>query len=164
MPKDEDAEKRVTMKLRGILVDSMLEEIAPEACLKFATQCQNNKKTLCVSMLEPSRGMLKASLQCCKQFSSDTAEIGCVTNPHDACGASKIISSEQHALTWHADYVKSVRISLKANDELAIWREEKCKSDDLGHAKVSRTKRHDCLGMALCHHKKKEVLVGMMGC
>ena len=47
--KDETTEERVTMKLRGILVE-ILEEIDPEAHSKFVTH-QHNKKKLYASML-----------------------------------------------------------------------------------------------------------------
>ena len=89
LPKDETTEERVIMKLRGILVD-MLEEISPEACSKFVMY-QNNKKTLCVSMLKPLQGMLKVALLHYKQFASDIKEIGCATNIHDVFASNKII-------------------------------------------------------------------------
>ena len=69
LPKDETTDERITMKLRGILVD-MLEEIAPEVHSKFVTH-QNEKKVSCVSMLKPLHGMLKASLLYYLQFASD---------------------------------------------------------------------------------------------
>ena len=109
LPKDETTEERVIMKLRGILVD-MLEEISPEACSKFVTY-QNNKKTLQRSMSKLLHGIIKASLLWYKQFVSDIKEIGCVINPYDACVANKISNNKQHALTWHADDVKSAHVS-----------------------------------------------------
>ena len=92
-PKNEAAEERVIMKLRGILVD-MLEEIAPEARSKFVTH-QNNKKIFHTSMLKPLHGMLKVSLVCYKKIISDVNEVGCVINLHDACVANKIINNKQ---------------------------------------------------------------------
>ena len=66
------------------------------------------------------------------------------------------MNNKKHALTWCTDSVKSARVSPKVNDKFANWFEEKHGSDDLGHAKMTRGKHHDCLGMTSDFLRAKE--------
>ena len=76
-------------------------------------------------------------------------EIGHELNPYDSCAVNKIINTKQHALLWHADNVKALRADPKVNDKFAEQAELACRSDELGHAKVCRSKKYNCLGITL---------------
>ena len=76
-------------------------------------------------------------------------------NPNAMCVENKIINNSQYDLTWHVDDVKANRIDPEVNGEFCKWCEENYGSEELGHVKVSRVKRHDCLGMFLDHAKKE---------
>ena len=58
----------------------------------------------------------------------------------------KIIKGKQCALTWHVDDAKASCADSKVNDEFYEWDKKKHGSDELGHASVTRGKRHDYLG------------------
>ena len=96
---------------------------------------------------------------CPCSFASDVKKIGCVINLHDSCAANKIINNKQHTVTCYVDDVKSLHVSPKVNDKFAIWYEEKCVSDDLGHAAVTRVKHRDYLGMDADYTRNKVVLI-----
>ena len=96
------------------------------------------------------------------EFASDIKDIGCVSNPHDAFVANKMINNKQHTLTSHVDDVKSSHFSPKVNDDFSVWCEENCGSDDLGHAVSCRGKCHECVGMTTDCSKNKAALIETM--
>ena len=106
--------------------------------------------------------MLMASILYHKKFRKDIEAIGYVVNPYNICVANKIIDGKQHTLTWHADDVKASHVDPKMNAEFAEWAENTYGSDELGHAKVTRGKRHDYLGMILDYNDNEKLKVDMI--
>ena len=82
--------ERTIMKIRGTLVE-MLIEIAPQLQKDHVSYDGNKNKTLYVSMLKQSCGMMKANMLHCEQFEKDTTDIGHTLNPYEPCVANKII-------------------------------------------------------------------------
>ena len=96
-----------------------------------------------------------------KKFKKDIEGIGYKLNPYDMCVANKIVNEKQHTLTWHVDDIKASHLDPKVNDEFAAWAEQTYGSDELGHVKVHRGKRHDYLGMILDYSLAGKLQVDM---
>ena len=70
-------------------------------------------------------------------------------NPYDPCVANRIVNGKQHTVSWHVDDLKSSHVDSKVNDQFLEWLERTYASDDIGHVKAVRGKRHDYLAMIL---------------
>merc|ERR1719410_1029553 len=118
-------------------------------------------KILYVRMKKALYGMLKSLILYYKKFKKDIEHIGYKLNPYDICVANKIINKKQHTLTWHVDDIKASHIDPKVNDNFAEWAERIYGSDELGHVKIHRGKRHEYLGMILDYTLKEKLQVDM---
>lgn len=156
MPK---AKERVIMKIRGRLVDILLH-IAPEIYEKYVIY-NGKHKLLYVEMLKALYGMIVSSLLYYKKFRKDIEAIGFKINPYDPCVANRQVNGSQHTITWHVDDLKSSHKDPKVNDKFHKWCESMYGSDDLGHVKVVRGKKHDYLAMILDYTKKGSLKVDM---
>ena len=76
-------------------------------------------------------------------------EIRCKLNPCAPCAANEIINTKQCALLLHADDIKASCTNPKINSKFAKWAKLTHRSDKLGHAKVHRGKKHNCLGATM---------------
>jgi hypothetical protein len=140
---------KVIMKIRGQLVDILLE-ICPGVYDKYVIhEGKQKQKVLYVRMLKALYGMLISSILYYKKFRKDIEEIGFEVNPYDICVANRMVNGKQHTVTWHVDDLKSSHVDPKVNDEFAKWCEKTYGSDDLGHVKVVRGKVHDYLAMIM---------------
>jgi hypothetical protein len=139
--------ERIIMKIRGPLVD-MLLEIAPEVYEGYSTY-EGKTKVLYVKMLKAIYGMLQSSLLYYKKFCKDIESIGFEVNPYDPCVAHRIVNGKQHTVSWHVDDLKSSHVDNKVNDQFLQWLEKAYASDDIGHVKAIRGNRHDYLAMIL---------------
>ena len=59
------------------------------------------------------------------------------------------VNGKQHTVSWHVDDLISSHIDSKVNDRFLEWLEKTYASDDIGHVKAVRGKRHDYLAMIL---------------
>ena len=139
--------ERIIMKIRGPLVD-MLLELAPEVYEDYWTY-EGKAKVLYVKMHKAIYGMLQSSLLYYKKFCKDIESIGFEVNPYDPCVANRIVNNKQHTVCWHVDDLKSSHVDSKVNDEFLEWLEKTYASDDIGHVKAARGNRHDYLAMIL---------------
>jgi hypothetical protein len=98
---------RIIMKIRGPLVD-MLLEIAPEVYEGYSTY-KGKTKVLYVKMLKAIYGMLQSSLLYYKKFRKDIESIGFEVNPYDPCVANRILNGKQHTVSWHVIEIQSRR-------------------------------------------------------
>ena len=140
-----DVGERVVMKIRGALVD-MLLELAPEVYTPYVTM-ENGQKVLYVICLKALYGMLVSSMLYYKKFRKDIEEVGYEVNPYDPCVANKKINGMQHTLLWHVDDVKASHIDEKVNDQFLEWLN--IKYGELAPVTATRGKVHDYLGMKL---------------
>ena len=154
-----DENEKVIMKIRGRLID-MLLEIDFEKYSPFVYE-NEKERILYVVLKKALYGMLMASILYYKKFKKDIEGIGYKLNPYDMCVANKIVNEKQHTLTWHVDDIKASHLDSKVNDEFAAWAEQTYGSEELGHVKVHRGKRHDYLGMILDYSLAGKLQVDM---
>ena len=139
--------ERVIMKIRGALVD-MLVELDSQKYEPYVTDERGNK-VLYVNMLKALYGMLQSALLYYKKFRKDIEDIGFKINPYDPCVANRIVDGKQHTITWHVDDVKSSHVDKHVNDEFLHWLRAMYASDGIGEVKATRGLKHDYLGMTL---------------
>ena len=140
--------ERIIMKIRGPLVD-MLLELSYETYAAYVVYDEGRGKVLYVAMEKALYGMLQSSLLYYKKFRKDIESIGFVVNPYDPCVANRIVNGKQHTVTWHVDDLKSSHVDPKVNDEFLEWLKNKYASDEIGEIKAVRGHRHDYLAMVL---------------
>jgi hypothetical protein len=150
---------KIIMKIRGQLVDILLE-LCPGVYDKYVIYV-GLQKVLYVRMLKALYGMIIASILYYKKFRKDIEAIGFEVNPYDICVANRLVGGKQHTVTWHVDDLKSSHVDPKVNDDFAQWCEKTYGSDDLGHVKVVRGKRHDYLAMILDFSQDGAVKINM---
>lgn len=156
----EDIGKRIIMKIRGPLVD-ILVELAPEIYEDYVIN-ENGRKTLYVLMLKALYGMMVSSLLYYKKFRKDMESIGFIINPYDPCVANRIVRKKQQTVTWHVDDLKSSHVDPEVNTEYLKWLEMKYAEDGIGKVKTIRGDTHDYLGMNLHFGKKGVVQIEMI--
>jgi len=156
MPEAKKGE-RVTMKIRGALVDILLE-MDYEKYGEFVT-IEGKTKVLYVIMSKALYGMLESALLYYKKFRKDMESIGYEINPYDPCVANKMIRGKQHTVCWHVDDLKSSHVDPKVNDEFLKWLN--IKYGDVIPVKATRGKRHDYLAMFLNFNQDATVTVDM---
>ena len=157
MPKLEEGQERVIMKITGVLVDLIIE-MAPEVYGPFVT-FENGKKVLYVQVLRALYGMLVAALLWYKKFKSDLEEEGFIFNPYDACVANKERNGKQQTVRFHVDDLMSSHVDSKINDEFETWLNKMYGAH--GKVKVHRGKIHDYLGMVFNFTTPGKVVVNM---
>jgi hypothetical protein len=141
--------ERITMKIRGPLVD-MLIEMSPETYSEYVVyEGPKRSKVLYVLMIMALYGMLQSSLLYYKKFRKDIESIGFKVNDYDPCVANRIVNGKQHTVTWHVDDLKSSHVDPKVNDEFLEWLQKKYASDKIGEVKAVRGVCHDYLAMEL---------------
>ncbi|KAL7575021.1 hypothetical protein ACA910_010834 [Epithemia clementina (nom. ined.)] len=122
MPKANKGE-RVIMKIRGLLVD-MLVEMSPEIYQEQVV-IEAGNKILYVIVTKAIYGMLVSALLFYKKLKKNLEEIGFEVNPYDPCIANRMINGKQHTVTLHVDDLKSSHVDPKVNNEFANWLETK---------------------------------------
>ena len=140
------------MKIRGVLVDILID-LCPGVYDKYIVY-EQGQKVLYVEMLMALYGMLISSILFYKKFRKDIEAIGFEVNPYDICVANRQVDTKQHTVSWHVDDVKSSHVNHQVNDKFYNWCESMYGSDNNGHVKVTRGKRHDYLGMILDYSKQ----------
>jgi hypothetical protein len=98
---DKNIGERVIMKIKGPLVD-MLLNLDEEKYQPFVLHKGNNQ-VLFVEMQKALDGMLQSALLYYKKFKKDIEQIGFKINPYDPCVANQMINGHQHTITWHVD-------------------------------------------------------------
>jgi hypothetical protein len=142
---------RATIKIRGVLVDILLE-IAPEVYRPYATIGKNGVKQLIVQCKNAIYGTMVASLLYYCKFTKSLISIGYEMNPYDLCVANKMVDGKQMTICYHVDDCKLSHIDAKANNKMIEWLRQEYKSifeDGSGEMTVSRGKVHTYVGMKL---------------
>ena len=138
---------RVIMKIRGPLVDLLLELDA--ATYAPYVVYEGKSKVIYVRMVKALYGLIIASLLYYKKFKKDIETIGFKVNPYDPCVANRVVNGKQHTVTWHVDDLKSSHVDPKVNDTFLQWLKKKYADDNIGEVKVTRGHKHDYLAMVL---------------
>ena len=159
----EDEKDMVTIKLRGVLVD-ILVDIAPDVYKRYVTLDKKGNKQLICQCLNAIYGAMIASLLYYRKFTKSIVDEGFEINPYDPCVANKIVDGNQMTILYHVDDCKLSHVDSKANDNMIDWLRKNYESifeDGSGAMKVSRGKVHKFLGMTLDFTTRGEVSVTM---
>ena len=149
--------ERVTMKIRGALVDILLE-MDYEKCQNFVTK-ENGRRILYVSMSKALYGMLESAILYYKKFWRHIEKQRYEVNPYDPCVANKMIDGKQHMVYWHVDDLKASHMHEKVNDDFLEWLDKTYGT--LAKVMATRGKEHNYLAMILKYTKDGKVIVDM---
>ena len=152
--------ERIVMKIRGDLVDILLE-LDPTLYGEHVVHV-GKSKILYVLMLKGLYGMLIASLLYYRKFVSDIKKIGFELNPYDPCTANRSVNGSQHTIVWHVDDIKSSHKNKEVNDRFFKWLEKTYGEDGIGRVKVVRGLKHDYLAMTLDFNTKGKLKLDMV--
>jgi hypothetical protein len=159
----EDEKDMAIVRLRGVLVD-MLLEVAPGVYDDYVTLDAKGNKQLIVQCLNAIYGTMVASLLYYKKFVKTLLREGFVINPYDCCVANRMVKGKQQTILWHVDDCKLSCVRTKANDQLIeVLRQEyeTIFEDGSGKMKVSRGKVHEYLGMTIDFRTRGQVKISM---
>ncbi len=148
----EDAEHRVTVRIRGTLVDDLVS-IAPDVYGPYVSTTKTGQKVLIVECLNAIYGLMVAALLYYKKFvKSLLVNHGFKVNPYNGCVANKTVKRKQITVCFHVDDCKISHEHPKVVHETIIWLRAEYEStfeDGLGAMKVHTVKVHKYLGMTL---------------
>ena len=153
----DDQGDRIVMKIRGAMVD-MLLEIDYDLYAPYVTM-EKGQNVLYVHITRAIYGMLMSGLLFYKKFRKSIEAKGYKVNPYDPCVANKTINGKQHTITWHVDDVKGSHVDPKVNDEFG-----KFLTKEYGQEREvtgTRGKKHVYLGMLLDYSTPGEVKIDM---
>ena len=153
-----DGDKKMIMKITGVLVDLMVE-MAAEVYGPYVVY-EKGTKVIYVEVLRALYGMLVAALLWYKKLKGDLEEIGYEFNPYDACVANKTIHGKQHTLRVHVDDVMCSHVEPTVNDDFHQWLFFKYGKHN--PVKAKRGKLHDYLGMMFNFTHKGKVIIDMI--
>ena len=159
----EDEKDMVIIKIRGVLVDILLE-IAPDVYGPYVTEDKKGVKQLLVQCQNALYGTMVASLLYYRKFVKSLTDIGFELNPYDPCVANKMVGGKQMTICFHVDDCKLSHVSRKANDRMIKWLRREYESifeDGSGKMSVSRGKVHTYLGMKLDYSVRGQVKITM---
>eukprot|EP00957_Ditylum_brightwellii_P176676 13456984-Ditylum_brightwellii.AAC.1 len=157
MPLYLEQKRKVIMKIRGVLVDSLID-LCPRVYEDHVVT-EREKKVLYAKILKALHGMIVSSLLWYKKFHKDLESIGFIVNLYDVCVANQVVNNAQHTVTWHVDDIKSSHVDSTVNNDIYHWSKAQYCSDLNGHVKVTRGKQHDYLGMILDYSGEEKLLV-----
>jgi hypothetical protein len=149
----EDEKGMAVIKLRGVLVD-ILVEITPDVFKSYATTVI---RQLVVRCRNAQYGTMVASLLYYRKFTKSLFGIGFELNPYDPCVANKIIC-------FHVDDCKLSHHNPKVMDRMITWLRQEYESifeDGSCMMAVSRGKVHKYLGMTLDYTVRGHVRISM---
>ena len=158
MPKIDDGDERVVMKITGVLVD-LLVKLAPETYGPYVVY-EKGKRVIYVQVIRALYGMLIAALLWYNKFRKDLEGIGFKFNAYDPCVANRNVRGKQHTVRFHVDDIMSSHKRSTVNSELLKWLNEQYGTH--GKVKATRGKLHDYLGMTFDFNTKGKVKIGMI--
>jgi hypothetical protein len=125
--KNEDDVDMVIIKLRGILVD-ILVDIAPNIYSPFVTNPKGNEKQLIVQCKNAIYGTMVACLLCYKKFTKSLINYGFEFNPYNSCVSNKMIEGSQMTICFHLDNCKLSHANPKVMDNMIAWLKQEYES------------------------------------
>jgi hypothetical protein len=162
--KIDDEKDMAIIKIRGVLVD-MVVEIAPEEYEPFVTTDRKGNKSLLTQCLNAIYGTMVASLLYYCKFCKTLQREGFTKNPYDPCVANRQVEGKQQTICWHVDDCKISHVESKTNDDfIEVLRQEyeSIFEDGSGKMVVHRGKIHTYLGMKIDFTRKGEVNITML--
>jgi hypothetical protein len=110
MPEMKKNGERVIMKIKGVLVDLMVE-LAPDIYRPYVVS----------QVLMVLYAMLAAALLWYKKFKEDLKKIDFKLNSYHACVANRSLKGGQQTVRFHVDDLMSSHKNAKVNDDFAKW-------------------------------------------
>ena len=117
---DEDAEHRVTVRIRGPLVD-ILVSMAPDVYGPYVSVTKTGQKVLIVECLNAVYGTMVAALLYYKKFVKSLKSKAFKLNLYDRCVANKIVKGKQITVCFHVDDCKISHEVPQVIDETIDW-------------------------------------------
>jgi hypothetical protein len=161
---DADAEHRIIVRLRGALVD-MLVDIAPKVYSPYVTTNKKGEKILLVRCMNALYGSMVASLMFYKKLVKALKSYGFEYNPYDPCVANKIVEGQIATICHHVDDCKISHVSTSVVDEtISLLKAdfEIIFEDGSGAMQVRRGKTHVYVGMTLDYTYPGQVRITMI--
>jgi hypothetical protein len=161
----EDEKDMAIIKLRGVLVD-ILVEIAPDVYKSYASTDKKGIRQLMVQCQNALYGTMVASLLYYRKFTKSLIDKGFELNPYDPCVANKMIEGKQMTICFHVDDCKMSHRTPRVMDQTIEWLRQEYESifeDGSGEMTVSRGKVHTYLGMTLDYTVRGQVKISMTG-
>jgi hypothetical protein len=117
MPEVEPGDKRVIMKITGVLVN-MSVKLNPEPYGPYLVY-KKNRKVLYVQVMRAIiyRTMLEAALLWYKKFRGELEQKGFRFNPYNPCVANRTEKGSQRTLLFHVDDLKLSHKDPKVKDQ-----------------------------------------------
>jgi hypothetical protein len=159
----EDKNKRVIVRIRGMLVD-ILVKISPEVYADYVTTDKKGNKQILVECLNAIYGTMVAALLYYQKFTNTLKEGGYTMNNYDPCVWNKTINGKQCTICFHVDNCKISHVSKKVVTDTIEWIRSDYESifeDGTGKMKINRGKVHKYLGMTLDFTTKGQVKISM---
>ncbi len=161
--KDNNAEHRVIVQLRGQIVD-ILCEIVSDVYLPYFTVNKKQEKVLLVQCMNAFYGSMIALILFYKKFVNSLKEHGFTMNPYDTCVANTMVDGKVLTICFHVDDCKISHRSKAVVDSIISWLKayyEVLFEDGSGAIKVCQGRIHNYLGMTLDHSHNGEVHILM---
>ncbi len=111
-----DAQHRIIVRLRGALVD-LLVEIAPNFYGPYVTINKKGKKILLIQCMNALYGSMVASLMFYKKLVKALKSYGFKYNPYNSCVANKVVEGETATICHHVDDCKISHVLTKVVHE-----------------------------------------------
>lgn len=154
--KVQNPKHRALIKIKGILVDVLLE-IAPDVYMDYVHTDKRGNKILIAECLNAIYGTMIAGLLYYVKFCGTLQRLGFKPNPYEPCVHNREIEGKQQTICFHVDDCKASHAEAKVNDELEeeLRKEyEHIMEDGSGRMKVQRGPKHEYLGMSLDYSEK----------
>jgi len=113
----EDEKDMAILKIRGVLVD-MLLQIAPDIYSPFVTTDKKGVKQLIVQSQNAIYGTMVASLQFYFKLRKTLTRNEFVINPYDLCVFNRMVNGKQQTVCTHVDDCKASCVDVATQDEL----------------------------------------------
>ncbi|MGL5934919.1 MAG: reverse transcriptase domain-containing protein, partial [Cetobacterium sp.] len=161
--KVKDPKQRALIKIKGILVD-ILVDIAPHVYKEFVHTDRKGNKVIIAECMNAIYGTMVASLLYYMKFCASLKKLGFQPNPYEPCVQNRIVNGSQQTICFHVDDCKVSHIDPQVNDDLELQLRKEYEyimEDGSGKMKVHRGKVHEYLGMTLDYTEKQVCQVSM---
>ena len=103
----------IVMVICNNLVD-ILCQLDPDVYQDYVTTNPKGNRVIYRHVCKAIYGMLVSSLLFYKKIHADLEACGSEVNPHDTCGANKMVDRKQLTIRWHVDNLMASHVFTKA--------------------------------------------------